>query len=108
MSDMDDAKLTAAAEGIETALRSLGLFRDSHRWLVPQEEGKGDDQDRHGANPKSPILMMNLMVGDLAFSTRVQDVAQKTMDDEFREMAAGFRRQEFDDIKKDIENGNGI
>jgi hypothetical protein len=69
---------------IEDALRLVGLYVDE---IAALPEGSC------GASSEVSIVV-RAMVGDLAFSARVQDDAQASLDKQFRSLAAQFRTDE--------------
>jgi hypothetical protein len=99
----DDGILAAKVEEVEAALRPLGLYFDRARWLHQEAEDEGD---RRGAKDGTAILVASFMVGDLAFSARVQDPQQSDFDSSFRAMAAEMRREETEELIRKMASGD--
>jgi hypothetical protein len=106
----DDLNLGAKSDEIETALRSVGVYVDRAHWQDPKEmmkaaAGATEDEElmEQAKNAKTPfILTMECFVGDVAFTDRVQNPVQHSMDDEFRSITLEFREQEFKETQEKI------
>lgn len=70
MDDNDQAVIIKKAEDLTLALRAIGLYEDRMEAV---------DQER-------PVFVVDLWVGDLAFSKRIQQPEQFDIDAEFRKM----------------------
>lgn len=69
---MDEQALGVLTEDLADELRKLGVYIDAAR-VVPDPEGR-------------LILVLDGLIGDQAFSDRVQDPQADSIDDQFRRM----------------------
>ncbi len=103
---MDDSILQAKLEEAESSLRSIGLYLDRSRWIVPGADEEEDDPQRPKEAAKgAAILLMSCLVGDLAFSTRVQEPEQVDFDASFRRMKVELEAAEAEELRKRMAAG---
>jgi hypothetical protein len=90
---MNDTDLHARSEALIGALRDIGLYEDDVEWHP---------------HPEKPLFMLTLQLylGDVAFSKRVQDADQHTMDQEFNLLASSARREMFEEMRARIQSGD--
>jgi hypothetical protein len=81
-----EEELGAKADELVLALREAGVYEDRCSWI---DAGNG-----------VPSLMMEMYVGDIAFSPRVQDREQWGIDAEFREMAAELKADAWEEYRE--------
>ena len=72
---------------LETAFRDVGLYSPSVHW---------HEEER-------PTLIMEFIIGDVAFTNRVQSPDQFGIDHEFSLMTRGLVTDEFESIRRELE-----
>lgn len=105
---MDEAALRQKQEEVAAALRDVGLYEDRAKWMIAGQMLEDLDE-----TPRGPAtLVMTVMVGDLAFSDRVQNPAQVGVDAEFAALAseldADAFREAAEEYRRRSENGEDI
>lgn len=102
----DELPLLAKSEELALALRQIGLYEDRSAWISEGEEPRPDEPfaEHRKAMEGRHILIMNCLIGDHAFSKRVQNPEQVDVDAEFRAMMGGFEKQDHDDTLEKIED----
>lgn len=95
----EDLPLAAKSEELAKALRAVGLYEDQSQWI---SQGERPDEFSPPQEHQRNILVMDLLIGDLAFSKRVQNPEQHDVDAEFRAMMGGLETSEFDDTRNEI------
>jgi hypothetical protein len=109
----DDLNLQAKQEEMELALRSIGVYVESACWHDPLGEARAmveqsgemteeQIEERFGGK-KAYVLAVECFVGDVAFSDRVQNPDQFSVDDEFKAIAREFGDQAFKDAQAKIQ-----
>ena len=78
----------SALEQLEDAARKLGLYLDRAMW-VPTPGGP-------------PALVVDFLIGDVAWSPRVQDPDQAAADTAFSQIAVEETKTDFDDLAERI------
>lgn len=81
MTDTERAQMVKRVDDLVFALRVVGLFEDSV--ITPEED--------------RPIAVVDFLIGDLAFSKRIQEPEQVDFDAEFRAMIAPVAEDQNDD-----------
>ena len=95
----DDLPLAAKSEELAKALRAIGLYEDQSQWI---SQGERPDEFSPPQQDQRNILVMDLLIGELAFSKRIQDPEQFDVDAEFRTMMGGLETSEVDDTRDKI------
>lgn len=80
--------LLEGAEKLDDAMRQIGLYVD-HTHLVTIDTPSGPQ----------PALAVNLTIGDVAYSDRVQHPENYSMDQQFRVMEREMTGNDFEDIQ---------
>jgi serine/threonine protein kinase HipA of HipAB toxin-antitoxin module len=107
----DDLPLQAKSEELEDALRHIGLHSNRSTWL---DEGQQPQDPFMEEAPKAgrKILVMDLLIGDLAWSKKVQDPEQVDIDAEFKAMMRELNKTEDsslrDEIKRKLADGKNL
>lgn len=83
----DRVELEALASRVVDDLALIGLYEQQHGW------------HEHG---EQPVLMMECLLGDLAFSDRVQNPSQVDIDAEFRAMMAPVNQEKFEELREQL------
>lgn len=102
---MTDFDPLAKKDEIDSALQTVGLYVDRMQIFAPieaEDDEDHDDPSRHGAERRSHVLYMDCLIGDVAFTSRVQDAQQYTIDEEFSMLTRDFTSTEFDDIRRQL------
>lgn len=103
----DELPLEAKADELEGAFRKIGLYFNQARWLSP---GKPEDQsdpdapyvEEHRSMPDRNFLIVDALVGDVAFSKRVQTPEQVDIDTEFSKMTREYKSAEALELQEKI------
>lgn len=101
-------EMTAAVGRLEDGLRSLGLHVERHFFysdtppdVALDADADGDLIEADAAGPK--LLVVDCLLGDLAFSKRVQDPQAAADDHAFKIMMAdGMGNPEFDAARDEL------
>lgn len=110
----DESELLAKQHEIETALRDVGLYIDKGMWLPVADESTEDEdpevaEARRGAQKGSRILVLECLLGDVAFTARVQDPPKVDIDAEVRKFQREMMKGEWEALQKEVredeENG---
>lgn len=103
-----DTNYAAIQDAVEKDLAQLGLYLTDARWIAP-----GDDRPKEAVDmvlddtereSRVAFLVMDLAIGDVAFTSRVLDPEQADWDKEFRLMAAGLKIDAEKDLRAQIED----
>jgi hypothetical protein len=105
MTSEGDNELTEQRiEELYGALRKVGLYENSLKRFSAGDERPEDDEyitpDKKGSSRE--FLIMDLHVGDVAFTKRIQAPEQADFDAQFAAMTRNFSQTEFDDINEKI------
>lgn len=103
----EDFNPLAKAEELAGALRPIGLYEDRSMWISdgqppPGIEYMDPEEAAQMQQPTKKILVMDLLIGDLAFSKRVQNPEQLDIDAEFSALMGGLNTAEVDDTRNEI------
>lgn len=93
MDTTDEDRLLAAMASVEDPLRRLGIYVETTTIVGTMGEGELG----------MPVGVIIGLVGDAAFSQRVQDPAAAATDQVFRQMAVEERKGEFGRTREDLE-----
>lgn len=80
--------LLGKQDDIEEALRPLGMYLEGLQLILSNS---------------GPVVVAQVMLGDVAFSDRVQNPAAYSVDSEFREMMAAQGADSFLDVRNQIQ-----
>lgn len=111
---MNEYELREKIEGLEKGLREAGLFFNRTQLIMPPEEGEEEEPDKGiMAKPKPSVpgnsmLIVDCLVGDVAFSQRVQDPTQMDWDRSFREIARDAVAADFEEEKRRMRRELGL
>lgn len=94
MDDDLEARINLAAEALEDELRRIGLYVQTTNIVDPEKTG----QPMPGV-----VVYMECLIGDLAFTKRVQDPVQHEFDHEFRKIEHSTVADDFLDLRSQIE-----
>lgn len=96
---IDTVEIGARVEALEDVLAKIGLHQDTWHLGLPSPEGK-------------PTIMVNYLIGDIAFSDRVQNPQKVTDDRVVESMDSSFKKEEFDnrvaEIKKLLKDNDDV
>lgn len=84
---MPEPYLQDKLDRLEASLRPIGLYVDVSRVVSDGER---------------TMVVVDALIGDVAYSARVQDPEQAQMDTSFRQIVAGDRVRAADDIREDL------
>jgi len=102
-----DTNYGALQDRLEKDLSQLGLYLTGARWVAP-----GDDQSKDAVDmvlddterdSRVAFVLLELRIGDVAFTPRVLDPEQADWDKEFRLMTAGFKIDAEKELRAKIE-----
>ena len=105
---MNEHELREKTEALEAGLREAGLYFNRTQLVMPPEEGEEEEPDKGiMAQPKPTVpgnsmLIVDCLVGDVAFSDRVQDPAQQDWDRSFREIMRGAVANDFEEERRNL------
>lgn len=95
-----ELKAKAALDELEDDARKIGLYVDSAH-VMPDPQGSGE-----------MVFMVDFMLGDVAFSDRVQNPEQYGSDQILRGMEAGMQRSDFEETREkmieSLKNGGSL
>lgn len=95
-----EPNLQGIASDIEAELRTIGVYVDRGVWMSPNQARKGPDGDSESPEAEEPepptALVLECLLGDVAFTSRVQNAQQYDMDQEFALLRRDFEEQDFE------------
>lgn len=102
-----DTNYGALQERLENELSQLGLYLNDARWIAPGDEHPKDAVDMvlddTERDSRVAFLLLDLSIGDVAFTPRVLDPEQADWDKEFRLMTASYRIEAEKEMRAKIE-----
>lgn len=103
-----DALFREKVDQVENTARKIGLYIQDAGLVIP----KGRDPMHPEIEEGTPVMVATFSVGDIAFSDRVLNPEQDSVEKEFRKLSLQAEQEKFDDLRSDLEKrlqeGKGI